>query len=277
MPNQVVSTEKKIIFPDGSAFEVSDDNGSSYTSVGVLEGGVVFTYNFDKIEVETGNAGDLSARIKNEKLALAPSAFLSWNPEVWEKFGGGALTYTAIANTPVPGATQDILSGVWAFEKFIKIENQNYDGGAITVNTVTGSIDGALTVTTQYVVSQNEKGEYGITILTSGAATLAQDIEIDYDYTPAAGKQVTAGTSSLVLDDFIVRVRHYTDDALTLWDSELMVYSVDMDSGLSFNMKGANEDGVNSITVAMTAKNKLGNSDGDQLFKLTINEAAYGE
>jgi hypothetical protein len=278
MGNQVLPNDKKIRFPDGSAYEVSNDGGISYHGIGVLEGGCVFTYNYDRSGVETGNAGDTKNKIKNETLTMAPSTVLSWDPEIWAKFMGGALTYVDIPGVLVEDAIQTVAALAASYQKLIKIENQNSDLGAITVNSVTGGTDGALTVTTDYTIGQNEKGEYGIMLVSGGnITTLDQIITIDYDYTPASGKKVTAGTSSLVLEDFMVRVVHYTDDALTTFDMELIAKSVDSDSGLSFNEKGANEDGVNGITVAMTAKNKAGSASGEQLFEYYIATSAYDE
>ena len=136
MPKQVSATDK-IIFPDGVAFEVSLDSGSTYFNLGVLGGGTTLTYNYDKIEVESGNAGKLSARVKNQTIALAPSPLLDWDPEIWDKFDGGLFTYSSIAGSTVSGATQTVASGSWGWNDPIVIANQNGDGTAVTINSVT--------------------------------------------------------------------------------------------------------------------------------------------
>jgi len=78
-----------------------------------------------------------------------------------------------------------VSSGSWNYNNFIRITNQNGDGSAITVNSVTGATDGLLVAGTDYYVGQNDDGEYGIFIIDSATVTTeTQDITIDYDYTP---------------------------------------------------------------------------------------------
>lgn len=113
----------------------------------------------------------------------------------------GLVTLTTVAGTIVNNATQTVASGAWAYNKFIKITNQNGDGSAITVDSVTGGTDGALTANTDYYVGRNNAGEYGIFIIDSSAVTtLSQAIVIQYDYTPNASKKLTfadSGTKTL--------------------------------------------------------------------------------
>lgn len=275
MPFQVSSGSDNLIFPDGVALEVSTDSGASWTNLGVLSAGTTVTYNYDLIGLESGNKGSLRSRAKNEKIALAPSTLWSWDVETWSKFSGGLFTYSSIAGTPVSGASQVVASGDWAYNKFIEIENQNGDGSTITINSVTGGTDGALVSETDYFKGRNERGIWGIFVKDSvTVTTLSQTITIDYDYTPATGRKITAGQSSKVLSRFYARLRHYTDDALTTWDAQCLIYGVDMDSGLNFNFKGANEDGVNEITVAFTGNVDTSKTSGAQLFEMTINDSA---
>lgn len=87
------------------------------------------------------------------------------------------------AGTPVAGATQDLTFTDYVHQS---LEHQNYDGGIITVNSVTGSVDGLLTVTDDYTVS-GSAGAYGVTpVEGANITTLEQTFEVDYDYTPAA-------------------------------------------------------------------------------------------
>jgi hypothetical protein len=273
MPAQ--TTVEKYIFPDGIALEISTDDGASFTDMGTLQAGSVFTYNYDKQELESGNNGKVFSRAKNETVALAPTECWTMDPEVMEKFSGSAFNYTSIAGTPVAGATQLKASGSWSYKEFILIENQNGDGSALTVNSVVGSVDPVLVENTDYIVGTNEKGLYGITPIAGGAlSTEVQSLTIDYDYTPSAGKKITAGTSSIILERFIARMRHYTDTAKTQYDIECKVYGCDMDSDFSINFKGANEDGLTGYTVSFTGNVDTNKTDGAQLFELIIDEDA---
>jgi hypothetical protein len=263
------------IFGEGMAMEVSLDNESSWTNVGVFEAGVTATHNYDKVVLEPGNKGKTCTRSKNETVAIAPSPILTWNLQNVSKLTGGMFTYSAVAGTPVAGATQTASSGSWAYNKFILIENQNYNVTAITVNSVTGGTDGLLTVDVDYYVGQNSKGQYGVFIIDSvNVTTTAQDMVIDYDYTPSTGKVITAGTTSVVLSRFIVRLRHYTNAALTTWDVEFKVFGVDMDSGLAFDFKPVTDDGSDTITVALTGNIDTNQTSGAQLLRLEVKDSA---
>lgn len=116
-------------------------------------------------------------------------------------------TSTDVAWTLVSGATQVVASWSWAYNKFIKVENQNGDGSALTINSVTGATDGALVADTDYYVGQNADGDYGIFIIDSvTVTTTAQDVTIDYDYTPNASEDLELDLKTIELNNFEVRV-----------------------------------------------------------------------
>lgn len=272
MPAQ--TTKDSYIFPDGTELAISLDD-VAFTDMGAFTGGVTVAHNFDKIETELGNKAKVCARVKNQTMAVAPTPLVTHDLEALTKIGGGMYNYTAIAGTAVPGATQTATSGTWNYNKFIKIENQNYDISAITVNSVTGGTDGLLVVDTDYYIGQNAAGEYGIFVIDSATVTTeAQDMVIDYDYTPSSGKQMTGGDSSIQLSRYTVRLRHYTDDAKTIYDMEMLIFKSDVDAGLQFNFKGVNEDGLNEITMAFTGNVDDTRTSGEQLFKLFVADSA---
>ena len=116
-------------------------------------------------------------------------------------------TSSNVAGTPVAWALQNVASGSWNYNNFIKIANQNGNGSAITVNTVTGSVDGALVAGTDYFVGQNEAGEYGIFVIDSATVTTeVQDIDLDYDYTPNAAEQAIIDVNSTEVKSFEVKI-----------------------------------------------------------------------
>lgn len=269
------TTVSKYIIPDGMNISVSTDSGSSWFDIGLLAGGSTLTHNFTKETINGGNKAKIIDRVKDQTVALAPSALWSQDLEVFQKLGGGLYTRTAVAGSIVNNATQAVASGAWAYNKFIKITNQNYNGGAITVDSVTGATDGLLVADTDYYVGQNDKGEYGVFIIDSATVTtLSQIMTIQYDYTPAASSYITAGTSTLSLTSFQVRMRHYTDVALTTYDQEVYIYSASTDAGIQFNFKGQNEEGLFETTMAFTGALDESRTAGDQLFKWLISTSA---
>jgi len=150
----------------------------------------------------------------------------------------GFDTFTDVAGTPVAGATQDITSGNWAYNKFILIENQNGDGSVITVNSVTGSVDSTLTVDVDYYVGQNDAGEYGVFIIDSvNVTTLVQDIEIDYDYTPDAYYTQTNNTSTVEMPNLMFRAQMKNDDGKQM---ELIFYKCQLSEAGALSLQSDN-------------------------------------
>lgn len=271
----VQTTKEQYIFPDGMALEVSTDSGSSWTNLGTFAAGATMTHNFDKQELESGNNGKVISNIKNETVEIAPSALWTWDLDAIQKLGGGIYTVTNVAGTPVAGATQTIASGSWAYNKFIQITNQNGDGSEITINSVTLGTDGAIVEDTDYYKGQNAAGAWGIFVIDSATVTTEnQTVEIDYDYTPSQGKTLKSGSQSVVLTRYQARLRHYTDAPLTTYDIEMIIFSTDVNAGLSFAFKGANEEGLNEITLSLTGNVDTSLTDGEGLFSLFVAESA---
>ena len=122
----------------------------------------------------------------NKYIHLRPTVISSMAGAVTVKVKEGG-TYIKPAGTLVSGEKQNMVFADYIHQD---IENQNYDGSIITVNSVTGSINGLLTVTTDYTVSLSG-GKYGITPVSGGnISTLEeQTFEVDYDYTPVASAE----------------------------------------------------------------------------------------
>lgn len=101
-----------------------------------------------------------------------------------------STAYLTVAGTPVVGATQDIVNPS-GYLDFYKIANQNFDGSAVVVTAVSGSVDGALTLTTDYLIVQDGNGVYGIQFVSGGnITTLTQTFTITYNYTPAQSENI---------------------------------------------------------------------------------------
>jgi len=116
----------------------------------------------------------------------------------------GIVSLTNTAGTPVAGATQLVASG---FENRtnIRIENQNGDGSQPTIDSVVGSVDGALTENVDFVIAKNGYGDWGIVPNTAGAnlTTTAQTLTITYDYTPNASRSISGGETKIATPRFI--------------------------------------------------------------------------
>ena len=127
------------------------------------------------------------------------------NLEAYEILTGNAILN--VAGTPVTGATQTILSGTKAYNEFTALEHQNGNGAAVSVTSVTGGTDGLLVADTDYVVTEDANGIYGITIIDSTTVTtMAQDFAIVYDYTPSAAKYTGMKQVQTTLPKVVVKI-----------------------------------------------------------------------
>ena len=165
-----------------------------------------------------------------------------------KEMNDGLFSVANTAGTLVSGASQVVAADSYAFNQFIKIENQNGDGGAITVNSVTAGTDGLLVADTDYYVGQNANGEYGIFILDSvTVTTVSQTQTIDYDYTPNASKTLTAVDSALKVEK-VVRITNANSAGAS--------YTVRLEqcsnvAQLSFPYPSGNDDEVQTVSVEL--------------------------
>jgi len=118
-----------------------------------------------------------------------------------ELMNGGQVSVSTVAGALVSGALFAISETEWEFDKVVQIEGQNDDNTAPTINSVTGSVDG---VTSDYKIVKLPNGKWGISIDTGGALTTeAQDVTVDYDYTPTASKQVSFEATGQLQEKFL--------------------------------------------------------------------------
>jgi len=119
----------------------------------------------------------------------------------------------------VSGATQTLTNGAWAVNTAYTIENQNGDGSALTINSVTGGTDGALTANDDYDIVELSNGDYAIVLQDVASATnlttVSQDIVIDYDYTPNASESLALSVAFQEAQRLALRITATNDDGDT--------------------------------------------------------------
>lgn len=78
------------------------------------------------------------------------------------------------------------------YNLFYPLEFQNGNGTLPNIDSVVGSTDGALVLATDYAVTKDSDGKWGITLIAGGAiTTLAQSVAVQFDYTPNASESLT--------------------------------------------------------------------------------------
>lgn len=243
-------------FEDKIAIENQNWDGSAITVnsvIGSVDGALVENTDF---QVTTDLAGDYAIQLLESAGALVPGAsqvlventftdyeqFAAMENQNWD---GGAITVNSVTGS-VNGALVEntdfevILSGsdygiqiiesggttvsgeidVVDFASYSEIETmeyQNWDGSILTINSVTGSVDGLLTITTDYTIELSGT-DYGIQVVAGGnITTLAQQFTVNYDYTPL---KITTWNQTFTIDyDYTpLKISTFTQDFTVDYD-----------------------------------------------------------
>lgn len=164
------------------------------------------------IEVEADEC-DTGTILKKTRPTINVSAtrYESLNPQAREILLG--LTSLNVAGTPVAGQIDTKTSGSRSFGTGFLLSNANGDGTAVTVNSVTGSVDGALALNVDYAIGLDGSGNTVITILDSATVTTeAQDLTIDYDYTPNASVYQSIISEESDVPSLLVKIETCPDE-----------------------------------------------------------------
>lgn len=103
MPRQTAAP-KTLVFPDGFAMSISTD-GTTYTDVGVLQGGGSITFNWTDFRIDAGNYRQLVDKYIDPQIALAPSPVLDFDPaKIVALFPG----FMSSAAATIPGTGTDL-------------------------------------------------------------------------------------------------------------------------------------------------------------------------
>jgi phage baseplate assembly protein gpV len=275
-----VQTTKKtyITFPDGA--KVSVDTGSGYFDVGAIQSAVTQTLNYTENQVEGANWGKSDLQIREMTIA-GGFTLVNLDPEGIEKLGAGMFERVTTSGSPITPANQVIASGFTNVSnialKFILSGVYYKAASTPTITSVTGSVDGALTVNVDYtiVVDSSAQSGYSIVLNTAGAnlTTTAQTITIVYtSITPITSQIIYAGTSTKILTAYAMKITH-TDSNSKIRQLEL--FAVNPNSGsFQFNFKGANEDGLEEMPLVYTGQLDTSLTDGRQLLAWTFETGA---
>lgn len=239
----MAATNSKALSVNPGIVEVALWNSSLSTPASDLSNASTLKSEYDALSYErlasvidvqlSENFGDNVLQVETDDNGIiysstVPTVSISWSwYEVLEPDTINIITgqnSVSVAGALVPWATQTIASWSKAFNQFIKIENQNWDGSAIVVNSVTGATDGPLVADTDYYVWQNADGDYGIYIIDSvTVTTMAQVFTINYDYTPNASVYGGYTINARELPKLVVRITS-TDSAT---GKDIVYYLVD--------------------------------------------------
>jgi len=248
----------------GAKVEVSSD-GSTWYDVGLVRD-LSLTETITQSDIQAQN-GIVTEKFVTEQYLDGTMNMLEVNLTNYNRIRGGVDTLTTVAGTPVSGATYALTAGNWGYNDPIIVENQNYDLSALTINSVTGSEDGALVEDTDFFVGTDAKGNTIITIIDSATVTTeTQTMTIDYDYTPAASEKLsTGGKSSISAVYYRFTNLKYVNSVAKY--RIITIYSASVSGGLSLAFANdADADPATVIPVSFRAEMDTSRTAGDQLY-----------
>lgn len=209
----------------------------TWKNVGSIEG-LAITENMTATQLQGDNA-------EEEKYVSEHTVTVAFNQReaILEEVraiirGSFDISGTPVTAALVEDASQVVASGSWGYKNPVVIEHQNYNLGAVTVNSVTGGTDGLLVANTDYFVGLDSIGRTVITLIDSATiTTLSQAMTIVYDYTPYASQTTYTGGKT-TLPNFMARISNTDEDGKLV---RFWFYKGSMDQGLSLTLKSDKE------------------------------------
>jgi hypothetical protein len=192
MPQTSIQKEASIRFGSGKL-----EMGASFgalTNLGAVRN-LQFNSLKEDVEIPFDNTNPLKKFIKGIDCSITVD-IAEVDMTTFSLTDAGWAVVTATAGAIVAGATDTLGVNPFVANYEYDVLNQNSDLSVLTINSVTGGTDGALTADDDYHLVKNANNGHWCIVMNTVAgggtlSTLAQTITVDYDYTPAASKDVT--------------------------------------------------------------------------------------
>ena len=254
--------------PVGCTVKIGDTIGG-LASLGVLKGDASIEISYDKVKVEGSKAETLVDFVKNMK-AAATFEMYQLNLTNIQKLLDGAAEVSHVDGTIVEDHDQTTVADAYDFNEFIECEYQNADGSVLQIDAqgypdVSGSVDGALVHETDYFITKNGQGKWGIIIIDSATVTtMNQVFTISYDYTPAESYSLKMGAASAELVAKIVEFSKTIDSKVF----RARLWSVTNENGLTLAFPDSAGDEPASLPVTLTGGLDADQAEGEQLIEI---------
>jgi len=248
--------------PVGCTVSVGDTTGT-LVNMGVLKGDASIEIKYDRVKVQGNKAEALVDYIKN-MVATASFTLYQLFLNNLQELLDGVSTVTPAAGAPVVDHHQYIAPSTWAYLDFMPFENQQAAGTVPTGITLTGSIDGLLTVDSDYFVIK-ENGIWGLYVKdTVPVTTLVQQLDMKYSYTPAASITFKMGAASATLTPKIVQFSK-TINGLVY---RARLWSAVNEGGFSLAFPDSASDDPASMAITLSGAIDTTRASGDQLIEI---------
>ena len=212
--NQTNVLNEKSVIVGSAAIQYTLDDFSSFTGIGAADS-IIMTETITPLDGEPDNAAK-PRRADGVASQTIAATFNMWEYDL-DKIAamrGGIDTIVDTAGGAVAGAEQVKASGSWAYDVPWMIAGQNASGLVPTINSLTGSTDGAILIDDDYSIMKDASTNKWSVIIkdSTTVTTLAQSFTLDYDYTPTATKEIFTG-GFVAADRVGLRLTNRTVDA----------------------------------------------------------------
>lgn len=155
-----------------------------------------------------------------EKFEIDISDF---DPEILGIVQGGMAEYTTFDGTTTVANQLDVISiGSWS--NVVTSDARFYTlslNGTVSIDSLTGSVDGAFTLGTDYTVATDP---FGNTVLTFiGTKSVNQTITVQYDATPTKGYKAVINTTCMSPKKFNLKIVHCASSCDGSGEAKLVV------------------------------------------------------
>lgn len=249
--------------PAGSIVRVGDSVGSM-TSLGEIDGESSIAVSYDRQKVVSSVGTTVKDFVKNMTATASFNLMQLYMPNV-QKLMDGVATESQESGSLVEGAEQTIASG-WTPNQLIRIEGQNSDGSAPTINSVTASSSGAGAEDDDYTLVKGTDGLWYIALRSDGTASFgtSESVTVDYDYTPAESRSLKMGSKSAELKPKIVEIEKTISGKIF----RVRLWSAVNTAGITIAFPPSDNDSVATIPMELEGTIDTSRSDGEQLLDI---------
>ena len=240
---------------------------------GVFANGASFTPAVESVSIAFDDVGDVRDEVSTETVEVALSSGRVLDLDFIDDLTGGLYNKVIVDGTPVVGASQTIEDGNWVEDQIILIENQNGDLSEPSITSITGGTDGVITEGTDYNLVLLPEVGYGISVkLGVNVTTIAQDLVIVYDYTPAETVTLTRGGVKIINPIELA----YQTVAENGDYVQYFFYKCNTNGADGHGFSPENSAEPITMDLAFTAKKDTNRTSGDQLMSIVRGGISLG-
>jgi len=246
----------------GSALMEVGDSIGSLQNLGAMRG-IAVTETFDKIEVESDNAGVIKEYIKNQRVGITGS-LIEIDLEMLDEIRGGIDTYAPIAAAPADPTTDEKV--ILPDTDLVRLLHKMGDGTEVTAIVVTDQQATPVTfvLNTDYVVGVDSAGYTCLARIVGGDSDDNEEGLVDYQYTPNASKKLTSGGKKTILPK-VVRLTNKDQNSKMF---RITIYFASIEEGITFEFPSDEAEDVMVAPINLVGKVDVDRTIGDQLYEI---------